>query len=217
MGRRLRHAGVLLAICLSLVWASPSSAHTELLQGSPGPAQQAGGTVDFVDLAFFEPVSDVVIEIEGPDGQLLDGAMVVADGQIIRYEMPALTDVGRYILRYTMTSADGDFTESTYFFEFDPAALQPTRLGEADVPNNRSRNIAVAAGFVFVACLIGALLIGLSSLERRRAESTEGVAADEDKADGNDEPGDDWEGDTSDLSDTAEVASSDVSSPSDTS
>lgn len=163
-----------LAIVASL--STSAGAHTALLQGSPGPGQRAGGTVDFIDLIYLEPVSRVAITLEDPSGDLIDGEVLNEDGQIIRYRMPALTETGRYIVRYTMISADGDDTESAFFFTYHPDATQPVRLGDADVPDNTSTIVATVAGVVLAVSLIGLALIFLTKLERDRAAKVAGAA-----------------------------------------
>ena len=170
LGRALVAIGCLLLV---LGPSGAAGAHTELLQGSPGPTQRTGGTVDFVDLIFVESVSDADIRLEDPNGDPIQGSMVVSDGQIIRYEMPALTITGRYIVRYSMISADGDDTESAYFFTYEPAATQPIRLGQVDVPTEASNLPAIIAAVVFTACVIGLVLILLTKIERGRVAKVE--------------------------------------------
>ena len=163
--RRLSASAILL-----LLWLTPLSgaaAHTDLLQGSPGPAQQAGGTVDFIDLVFFESVSNAIVTLEDPNGILVDGTTSVADGQIIRFEMPPLTETGRYIVRYTMDSADGDDTEAAYFFTYLPDGAQPARLGEPDVPDNTANVVSIVAS-------IASRILGQSS-ERKMTAPTSNV------------------------------------------
>ena len=114
MIRRLRLVAsmAVLAGAVLLLGTSPAAAHTDLLQSSPGAFTEVGGTVDFIDLVFVDPVRDVAIEVVGPDGAAVDGRMEVADGQIIRYRMPALQVVGDYTVSYTMISADEDASAS---------------------------------------------------------------------------------------------------------
>ncbi len=160
------------ALVLLTIWLAPLSAvgaHTDLLQGSPGPAQQAGGTVDFIDLVFFEVVTNADVTLEDPNGDVIEGRTVVDEGQIIRFEMPALVETGRYIVRYTMDSADGDDTAAAYFFTYHPDATQPTRLGEPDLPDNTARIVSIVASVVFLACVIGLAMVFLAKLERDRA------------------------------------------------
>ena len=169
-----RCIGGTLLLILWLGSFSAAGAHTDLLQGSPGPAQRAGGTVDFVDLVFFEPVSNAVVTLEDPNGESIAGSMVQADGQIIRFAMPPLTETGRYIVRYTMDSADGDDTEAAYFFTYHPDATQPARLGAPDVPDNTTSIVTIVSAVVFLLCLIGLVMIFLTRLERRRAAAVTG-------------------------------------------
>ncbi|MGH1490322.1 MAG: copper resistance CopC family protein [Acidimicrobiales bacterium] len=161
-----------LAVALTLTLSSPVGAHTDLLQGSPGPAQQAGGEVDFIDLVFFEPVSNAVVTLEDPNGAMVDGSMTNADGQIIRFENEPLTETGRYIVRYSMDSADGDFTEGSYFFTYHPDSTQPVRLGELAGPSTLNTVAKVGAGVVFAGCMIGLAMIFLTKLERDRAAAS---------------------------------------------
>lgn len=158
-------------LVLSLLWffARPAAAHTDLLQGSPGPAQQAGGEVDFIDLVFFEPVTNAVVNLEDPNGNTVEGKMTNSDGQIIRFETDPLTVTGRYIVRYAMDSADGDFTEASYFFTYHPDSTQPVRLGEFSAPSTFRTVARVGAAIVFAACLIGLAMVFLTKLERDRA------------------------------------------------
>ncbi len=162
-------------VVLSVVWmlATPAGAHTDLLQGSPGPAQQAGGQVDFIDLVFFEPVTNAVVTLEDPNGDPVEGETTNADGQIIRFETEPLTVTGRYIVRYAMDSADGDFTEAAYFFTYHPDSTQPVRLGELSASSTLRTVARVGAAVVFAGCLIGLAMVFLTKLERDRAAASE--------------------------------------------
>ena len=175
MIRRLRLVAsmAVLAGAVLLLGTSPAAAHTDLLQSSPGAFTEVGGTVDFIDLVFVDPVRDVAIEVVGPDGAAVDGRMEVADGQIIRYRMPALQMVGDYTVSYTMISADEDESAGRFSFAYNPTARQPFRLGEVDLPSNTRRNIGLALSLVVGLALIAAILILLARLERNRAALAE--------------------------------------------
>ncbi len=166
---------VIVALGLMLLGplAGRASGHTDLLQGSPGPGQRVGGTVDFVDLVFVGPVSDVVIEVTDPDGQVVDGTMEVADGQIIHFRMDAIETTGRHVVSYEMVSEDGDLTSASYFFTYEADATQPFRLGELDVPDPPSETAATirtVATVVAVVALAALCVVLLVLLGRRRAE-----------------------------------------------
>jgi methionine-rich copper-binding protein CopC len=148
-------------------------AHTDLLQGSPGPAQLVGGTVDFVDLVFVAAVSDARIDLTGPDGSPVPGQMEVSDGQIVRYRMEPIDEPGRYLVSYRIRSADGDDTGAEYSFSYDPDALQPIRIGGDDVPPSGSdvgRLLRWAVVVVLVACLATWCLALILRLRRQRDE-----------------------------------------------
>jgi len=155
--------------------APPVAAHTERLQSSPGPAQQVGGVVDFVDFIFAGPITDMRVTLEDPNGDLVDGEMIVPDGQLTRYEMPALAVKGRYLLRYDLISEDGDETFSQFWFNYHPDAIQPLRLGDPQIPSSSRSIVTIVASIVLGVCLIGVSMVFLSQLERRRA--TEALAA----------------------------------------
>lgn len=153
-----------------VVGNTAADAHTERLQSSPAPTQRTGGVVDFVDLIFAEPISGMELTVEGPDGEFIDGQLLQTEGQLIRYEMPAVSEVGRYLVRYNMISADGDLTDAAYFFTYHPDAAQPLRLGDAAVPASGSSRLApIVASVVLGLCLLGLAMMYLSGLEKRRA------------------------------------------------
>lgn len=124
-----RIATALLAVAaLALLTARPASGHSALVGASPAPDETVGGTIDVVELAFNESVSQATITVSFND-QPLAGATTVANGEILRFQLDqALSMPGRYQISYEMISFDADFTTSAYFFTFDPAAPQPDRI-----------------------------------------------------------------------------------------
>ncbi len=174
-GRRSRSIVGLVALVLALAGAigafgaGPASAHTDLVQGSPGPGQRIGGTVDFVDLVFAAPVTEVELVVLRPDGTVQPGEMVVADGQIIRHQMEALPEPGRYLVEYQMISDDGDFTLGNYFFDYDEAAVAPTRLGQLDIPDEPLITVQNAVGAAAALALLAACGVLLLRIRRSRA------------------------------------------------
>lgn len=147
-----------------------AAAHTDLLQGSPGPGQTVGGRVDFVDLVFMAPVSDAQIEVTGPDGGVVPGQMETTAGQIIRFRMVALSAEGSYAVAYRMVSDDGDDTRASYSFTFRADGLQPIRFGRADVPEpGPGEAIRWALTTVAVVALVALCIVLVLRLRRRRA------------------------------------------------
>jgi methionine-rich copper-binding protein CopC len=160
-------------LALIVVGGGPdqASAHGDLLQASPGPGQQAGGTIDFIDLAFLETANEVVVEV-AHDGATVPGAMEVADGRIIRFAFDQpLTSPGRYDVSYTLTSGDEDRYTESYYFTYEPASPQAFRLGTVDPSPSgggwpRARTVAV---LVVVTVMIGLAFVYLMQLERQRS------------------------------------------------
>ncbi len=155
--------------------APPAAAHTDLLQASPGPGQRAGGEIDFVDLAFLEPVSDATVDVVH-DGGTVAGSMVTTDGSIIRFEFDEpLASAGTYDVSYAMTSADLDATTGRFTFTFEPSAPQAVRIGTVG-PEPRNWVPVIATGVLIVA-LAGAAFLLLGRLEARRRAATEATTA----------------------------------------
>lgn len=151
---------------LLVLWPSPAAAHTDLLQASPGPGQRAGGDVDFVDLAFLEPVSGATVTVIH-DGETVPGSTTVTEGSIIRFVFDEpLTSSGSYEVSYAMISYDLDQTTGGFSFTFEPDAPQAQRIGTVE-PEGRNWLQIVATGVLIVA-LAGAAFLFLSRLESKR-------------------------------------------------
>jgi methionine-rich copper-binding protein CopC len=150
--------------------AGPVAAHTELLQASPGASQRVGGTLEHIDLAFLEPVSEAVVEVE-LGGLPLDGETIVSDGTIIRFQLDEpLREAGRYDVAYRMISLDLDESEGGYWFTFAPEAPEALRLGTVVAPRSGFSLVQIVATAVLVACLAGLAFMLLSRLESRRRD-----------------------------------------------
>lgn len=158
------------AVAQLTVGIAPAAAHTDLLQGSPGPGQRVGGEVEVVDLVFAEPVTEAVVMITGPDGEDIAGEMTAADGLIIRFSLDApLTEPGDYQLDYEMISFDLDFTERGYNFTYDPAAPEPIRLGVEVEPEGTNWPMIIAS-VVLMAALAGLLFLFVKRTDAQRGE-----------------------------------------------
>ena len=177
---RIRQLPIMVAVAL-LGWfalvTTPAGAHTPLLQGSPGPAQRVGGAVDFVDLAFLEPVEDAVVSVEF-EGAVMAGRTTVSDGQIIRFEFDQpIASPGRYDVNYQMTSFDGDFTQEAYFFTYAVDAPEPARLGDTVVApltegsSDGTNWVQLAALVVLIGSLVALLGLLVWWLDNRRRQS----------------------------------------------
>lgn len=162
---------------LVVISAGPAAAHTDLLQASPGPGQRAGGEIRFIDLVFTEPVTEATVSVTS-GGTELPGRMTATDGIIIRFELDEpITDVGRYEVEYRMISFDLDNTIDGFFFEYDPAAPEPLRLG-VEIEPEGTNWVVVAASAVLMAAVAGLLFLFVKRTDaRRRVESGDDVGA----------------------------------------
>ena len=153
--------------------ADPAAAHTELLQTSPGASQRVGGTTEFIDLAFLEPVTEATIEVE-LEGRPVEGETITSEGTIIRFQLDEpLSEPGRYDVRYRMISFDLDESEGAYWFTYAPEAPEAQRLGAVEPPSSGLNWVGIVATAVLVASLAGLAFMFLSRLEsRRRAPET---------------------------------------------
>ncbi|MEM9615366.1 MAG: copper resistance protein CopC [Actinomycetota bacterium] len=171
-GRRRRRALLVAAavLALLLVGPSPAGAHTDLLQGSPGPGQRVGGEVDVIDLVFAEPVTEAAVTITGPDGEDIGGEMTAADGLIIRFSLDEpLTEPGDYQLDYEMISFDTDFTARGYNFTYDPSAPEPIRLGVEVEPEGTNWPMIIAS-VVLMAALAGLVFLFVKRTDAQRQQ-----------------------------------------------
>ncbi|MDH3682340.1 MAG: copper resistance protein CopC [Acidimicrobiia bacterium] len=163
------------------LWMAPVGAHTALLQASPGPDQTAGGTIDFVDLAFLDPVSDAIVTLSF-NGEPIAGVTTVSDGEIVRFELDdPLQLPGRYQVFYEMTSYDADYTTSGYFFTYAADAPQPARIA---LPGDESGDtsllpiVATAVGLASLVGLLAAFVWRLDAKRRQQIQADTGSASD---------------------------------------
>lgn len=162
----------MLLVLLSTI--SPAAAHTDLLQGSPGPGQRVGGEVEVIDLVFAEPVTEALVTVTGPNGEAVTGEMSAADGLIIRFDLDEpLSEPGDYQLDYEMISFDLDFTERGYNFTYEPSAPEPIRLGVEVEPEGRNWPM-IAASVVLMAALAGLLFLFVKRADAQRVAAADG-------------------------------------------
>jgi len=110
-----------------------ASAHTAMVGGAPEFDATVGGTVDFVNIAYSDPVSNATVAVSYNE-ELLPGVTTVNEGQIIRFQLDTPLELpGRYKVEINMVSYDSDATNQSYFFTYDPAAPQPQQLSEDNV------------------------------------------------------------------------------------
>jgi methionine-rich copper-binding protein CopC len=170
-----------LALVMLVVAGSPAAAHTELVQGSPAPTQNVGGTVEAIDLAFLDVVSEAVVVVTR-DGVEVPGAMTVDEGRIVHFQFDEpLTTAGRYDVTYTITASnDGDRMESSYFFGYDPAGPPPQRIGTLPAHDDGPGTVTLVAAWALAAvALAGAVVLARNWLKLRRHRSATSAGVDD--------------------------------------
>ena len=120
----LRRVLAVSAVLLGLVFVQPLGAHTEVFERAPLAGQPVGGTIDRVDISFWESVLSSNIRLAGPDGAEIEveTTELVTGNQIATASFPELTEEGRYTVTHTELSRDGDIQTQEWFFVFDPSA-----------------------------------------------------------------------------------------------
>lgn len=159
-------------------WISPAGAHSALIETSPGLDETAGGTVDFVELAFNEPVADAVVTVSYNE-EPLAGVTTVTDGEIIRFDLDGpLTLPGRYEVSFELISFDADRTTSAFFFTYATDAPQPTRIdltggeGSTDAGSGGRNWILIGGSSLLVASLVGLLAVFVWRVDAKRRPET---------------------------------------------
>ena len=183
MGRRVRWStialpAVIVTAAVVGLWVSPVGAHSALIEASPGPDETVGGTIDFVDLAFNDPVTDAVVTVSYNE-EPLAGVTTVTGGEIIRFELNhALELPGRYQVSFELISFDADRTTSAFFFTYEVDAPQPARIGLTDSEgltdgqSGGTDRILIGAAAFLLASLFGLLAVFVWRVDAKRRRET---------------------------------------------
>lgn len=164
------------ALALTALMMPSASAHTAMLRASPERNATAGGSIQFIDLEFLDPVTDVSVAVTY-NGVPVAGRVIANSGELITFTLDQpLSQAGRYQVNYEMTSFDSDFTTGGYFFSFDPTADQPGRIEFSD--SGRLSLVTLAASGIGLAALVGLLLLFVRRIDRQRSQQFIDVADD---------------------------------------
>jgi methionine-rich copper-binding protein CopC len=154
----------------ALVTASPASAHSQLLQSSPGWGQVVGEPVTGVELAFSEPVTDIDVSVTDPNGAAVPGTIDGSGNLIVRFAFDeAISEPGRYEVNYEVVSADGDPTSTAYPFTFDPAAAPPITLLPTEAPTDSGGRSPQTWVVLVAATVLAAGAVALMVWQRGRS------------------------------------------------
>lgn len=153
-----------------LLWSAPASAHSGPAQVSPEALSTVGGEVITVALVFVEPLTEVELEVVGPDGRALAGTLARPQSHLAELAIDPIEAPGSYLVRYRVTFEDGAEFSGEHRFTYDPAAPQPVdlpRVVPVDVTSSASgvSPLLIVGGPVVVLAAAGVLL-------RRRQQSS---------------------------------------------
>lgn len=148
-----RVATVVVLLLLSLMSTTPAYAHAELRQASPDVGQTVGGEFHSIAMQFtgLDPAVTHQAKLFDPAGNQIDTTLA-AENQRLVLPIEPLSVPGEYTVTYAVRGIDGDFTEDSFSFRFDPAADEPDGITVA---------VAEPGGFDFVGY---ALLLAAAAL-----------------------------------------------------
>ncbi|TQM01607.1 copper resistance CopC family protein [Pseudonocardia kunmingensis] len=116
-------------LTVSWVWASPASAHTQLVASDPPDGATLGDPPEAVTLTFTEVNGTVsIITVHDPSGRPVStDTPKLAGVDSLRVPLAMLTDPGRYETRYLVTDADGHQIRGILTFTLTaPVASSPS-------------------------------------------------------------------------------------------
>jgi methionine-rich copper-binding protein CopC len=171
--KRLGFVLLMATLTGAVIFASPASAHAELLSTVPATAGQVGSAPAAVVLNFNEPPQGrySTIHITGPDGQRRDSGPARVVKNAVTESLGGSRPPGRYVVDWRVISDDGHPVAGQLVFTASAAAgALPARQTVAAAAKSSSNSAAVV-----VIMLIGlSLALRRLALRRRRAtQSTE--------------------------------------------
>lgn len=128
---------LLLATAMVLVGAAgPAAAHTSFVQSFPEADAAIVAPVTEVWLEFETPLvaeqSEVVVT--GPDGSSKVVGKPTVTGNVIRAQVPPMTEVGDYQVSYRIVSLDGHLLDGEYGFSIQAGAAGQSIASGSDAP-----------------------------------------------------------------------------------
>lgn len=156
---RRRFFGPLVAALL-VMWASPVTAHGNLLESVPADgAVVVAPTAIHLEFSTFVVASESTIEIAALNGTKLELGQITRGSSAAELIVPVTDEpaAGRYVVRYDVTGSDGDSIAGGFDFE----------IVEAGGENPRLTGGAVAA-IGFVAAVAAYVLFALRADKKRR-------------------------------------------------
>jgi methionine-rich copper-binding protein CopC len=157
------------ALIGAVIFASPASAHAELLSTIPTTAGHVGSAPSAVVLNFSEPpqVRYSTIHITGPDGQRRDSGPARVVKNAVTESLGGSRPPGKYVVDWRVISGDGHPVAGQVVFTASAAGSALTaRQTDAAAAKSSSNSAAVVVVIVVVGVIV---LIGLFFALRRLA------------------------------------------------
>lgn len=127
-------AGTLVLLIVMVAQAPYALAHAELRQASPDVGETVGGEFHQIAMQFIglDPQQTHQAKLFDPAGNLITESSA-SEGQRLVIPIDPLTVPGDYLVTYAVHGIDGDFTEESFGFTFDPAADEPSGITIAEI------------------------------------------------------------------------------------
>ncbi len=134
---RARLAAAVAPAITALLVGSTAGAHSTLVSSCPGETDVVN-QLDRIELTFGSDIVDdgqALVALAGDEGRtdIEIGPATFVDERTLAATVPPALEPGRYIIRYMVTSIDGDLSDGGFEFTFDPDAAQDAPgCGEVD-------------------------------------------------------------------------------------
>lgn len=160
--RPLRYLVLVVSVLIGvLVWAPGAGAHSTLIRACPGPGDVLDD-VAVLELEFRTPLIDdgnARVDLIRSDDETVRPAVgpAVFSEDLLTVTVNVLDELepGRYILRFQVTSADGDLNDDGHDFTVDPDAASDSDTCEiADDGGGAGGFVLLGVGVVAVGALL---------------------------------------------------------------
>jgi methionine-rich copper-binding protein CopC len=167
--KRLGFVLLMATLTGAVIFASPASAHAELLSTVPATAGQVGSAPAAVVLNFSEPPQGrySTIHSTGPDGQRRDSGPARVVNDAVTESLGGSRPPGKYVVDWRVISDDGHPVAGQLVFTASAAgSALPARQTDAAAAKSSSNSAALVVVIVAVGIIA---LIGLFFVLRRLA------------------------------------------------
>lgn len=172
--------GLVIAVLAVLGFASPASAHDELVGSTPAAGDRLDAAPTEVVLTFSAAIlpDGAAIEVVDADGTDWTAGNEVIDTNTLTVPLSADLAEAGYVVEWRVVSSDGHPISGAIPFAvgdaepLDPADVAPSAGGGADTASDASSPVPMVVGGIIVAAAIVAVVIVLV-VRRRSTPQTE--------------------------------------------